>query len=131
MKVRIEDTGYAARTIVPYYTEAPDQIAQFAMELLRSHANVAGHQDGEDSTGRAKLRLQAVDELVTRSFDIAELAFKVAAERGHIVTCPDLNEINADYDAERKVERESLSAEKVANLKARQARTARSLSEAG
>ena len=131
MKFRINDQAYGSREIIPYFTERPNQVGHYALELIKQHANVAGHQDGEDSTGRAKLRLQAVDELVTRSFDIAELAYKVARERGHMVDLPDLNEVNADVDRERKVERESLSAEKAAHLKAREARTAKALAEAG
>ena len=121
MKIRIENKYDAERTIVPFFTEVPNQVARFAMELIDKHANVAGQEDGEDSQGRAKLRLQKVDELVTRSFDIAERAFAMTRERGHMVNLPDLNEINADFDAERvaklqekKARNDAVAASKVA-----------------
>ncbi len=80
------------------------------MALIQTHPNTAAIQDGEDGKGRAKLRLQTVDELVTRSFDIAEKAYAMAAARGHVVQLPDLNEINAKTDAKVAARSEKESA---------------------
>lgn len=100
IKVRVENDGYSGKkTVVTYTTETPDDVAQFAMQLIDRHANVAGHEDGEDSQGRSKLRLQTPEELVERSFKIAQLTFAMARARGHMLTLPDLNELNAKYDA--------------------------------
>lgn len=102
MKIRVArpENRYDAKEVQTYVTELPDEVAQFAMELIRAHANVAGIQDGEDSCGRAKLSLQTPEDLVERSFKIAELAYGAARARGHMVPLPDLNEINAELDAE-------------------------------
>jgi len=48
-------------------------IAKVALDLLHSHPNVAAVEDGEDSSGRSKLRLQKAKEIVDRSFEIAEM----------------------------------------------------------
>lgn len=58
--------------------------AQLAWELIRSHPNICGVEAGEDSTGRAKLRLQSPKEVVERSFAIADLFLATAIERGDI-----------------------------------------------
>ena len=50
-----------------------DPVSIVARDLLMSHPNVAGIEDGEDSSNRSKLRLQSPRELVSRSFEIAQL----------------------------------------------------------
>ena len=51
-------------------------VAVVAMDLLRSHPNVAGVENGEDTKGRSKLRLQRPEELVDRTFKIAQLWYE-------------------------------------------------------
>lgn len=115
-KIRIKDNGYGDKDVVTFPTEVPDHVGAYALQLIDKHANVAAHEDGEDSQGRSKFRLQRVEELVTRSFDIAERAFAVARERGHMIALPDLNEINVQYDAERAAERASTAEAKAAKV---------------
>lgn len=55
---------------------------QLMCDLLRAHPLVAGDDDGEDSTGRQKIRLQKTGEIVNRAAEIADLAVTVAAENG-------------------------------------------------
>lgn len=102
MKYRVENKYDLESEVRLYKTEVPNEVFTFAMLLIEKHAMVAGIEDGEDSAGRAKARIQSPEELVARSFKIAELAYNVARERGHIVALPDLNEINAEHDAARK-----------------------------
>jgi hypothetical protein len=97
-KVRIRDNGYGGKDVIAFVTETPDQVAAFAMDLIKMHANVAAKDDGEDSQGRARLALQTPEELVARSFKIAQLAFDTARERGLMVELPDLNEVNRERD---------------------------------
>lgn len=55
---------------------------QLMVELLRAHPLIAADDDGEDSTGRQKIRLQAVEEIVSRAADIADMAVTVGEENG-------------------------------------------------
>src|SRR5688572_16352986 len=101
MKTRVtsREAAYDERLVSIFKTEAPDEVAAF--ELIERWGLVAAMPDGEDSSGRAKLRLPTPDELVARAFAIAETAWATAHAKGRIVTIPDLNEINADLDEER------------------------------
>lgn len=97
-RARIDDR-YDHKAIVVYKTGVLDPVAELAVDLIVKHAMVAAVGNGEDSSGRQCFRLQTPEELVQRSFEIATRTFEVAAERGLIVDLPDLNELNADYDA--------------------------------
>lgn len=82
-----------------FRTEAPDEIATLATILIEKWGLVAAMPDGEDTAGRAKLRLPTPDELVNRAFDIAAKTYEVARARGLLISVPDLNEINRESDA--------------------------------
>lgn len=86
------------KDVVVYSVEHADQTAVFAMQLLEKWGLVAAIPDGEDSAGRAKLRLPTVNEIVTRAFDIAEVSMSEARMRDLMVNVPDLNEINKESD---------------------------------
>jgi hypothetical protein len=102
MKTRIcSEHSYGDKQVKVYDTEMPNQEARFAFEMLGRFGLIAGMPDGEDSTGRQKAALLPVEETVARVFDLAHEAFRVARERGLMVALPDLNEINAEADAER------------------------------
>ena len=55
---------------------------QLMCDLLRAHPLIAADDDGEDSTGRQKMRLQKTGEIVNRAAEIADLAVTVAIENG-------------------------------------------------
>lgn len=102
MKVRITDEhNYGDKKVSMYVTEAPNNEAAFAFQLLSHFGLVAGKPDGEDSSGRQRATMLPVTETVARCFDLAQEAYRVARERGLMVTLPDLNEINAEKDEER------------------------------
>lgn len=69
-------------------TELPDATARFAAELISKFGAIAAIEDGEDTVGRQKMRLQNARELVERSFAIAEQYYEVARSRGYMVQCP-------------------------------------------
>lgn len=104
-KVRITDHGYGDREVKVFDTEHPDQTASLAMNFVERWGMVCGEVDGEDSAGRQKLRLSTPDELVTRAFVIAEKLMAAARERGHMITLPDLNEINKEVDEKNAAKR--------------------------
>lgn len=82
-----------------FETETPDNEARFAMAFIERWGMVAAMPDGEDSSGRAKVRLATPDELVDRAFKTARIAFVRARIDGLMVQLPDLNEVNAEGDA--------------------------------
>jgi hypothetical protein len=102
MKTRItSESGYGDKKVTIYQTEVPNAEAQFAMALVERFGLVAGAPDGEDSTGRQKLQVLPVAEVVARAFDLSRATFDAAREAGWMVQVPDLNDINADVDADR------------------------------
>jgi hypothetical protein len=52
-------------------TAMPHTVGLVALDIVKAHAMIAAIPDGEDSAGRAKLRLPTADELTTRACDIA------------------------------------------------------------
>jgi hypothetical protein len=65
---------------------------------------VAAAPDGEDSAGRAKLRLATPEELVQRAFVTANLAYWNARQRGLILNLPDLKDTQAEAKDRREAE---------------------------
>lgn len=53
-------------------------------ELIHHFGAVAGADGGEDSAGRAKLRLSTPGELVTRCYEITDMFMQACQERGEI-----------------------------------------------
>lgn len=79
--VQLLDDGNVAISPV----DAPDHTARLAFALIERWGAVAAESDGEDSAGRAKLKLQAPDDLVRRAFDIAQSAVAEAKKRGLMI----------------------------------------------
>lgn len=65
-----------------------DSKAEFATEMLVKWGVVAAMPDGEDSAGRAKLKIMPIDELVQRACETAEKAFTEFGKRGWILDVP-------------------------------------------
>jgi hypothetical protein len=66
-----------------------DLAAGMAFDLLSKWGMVAAVDNGEDSSGRAKVRLSTPEEVVERAVKTAELFLRVADERGWICTVSD------------------------------------------
>jgi len=67
--------------IVIHETELLENEAKIALDLIIKWGMVAASDDGEDSTGRAKMKLLTPEEVVTRAFDCAKLALEEARKR--------------------------------------------------
>jgi hypothetical protein len=93
-----------------HFREAADQTAAYAFDLIRTNGILMATPDGEDATGRAKLNVMPPRELVARAFDIAELAFAEARERGHMIEVPTWETIETTITAKREAEDEALEA---------------------
>lgn len=77
--------GEAARL---EYSEVVGAEAHLAQELIRAWGMVAAIGNGEDSAGRAKLRLQTPAELVDRATATAEAFFTEVRARGWTTKIP-------------------------------------------
>lgn len=55
---------------------------QLMVDLLRSHPLICAEEDGEDSAGRQKVRLQKVGEVVERAALLADMAVTLGKDRG-------------------------------------------------
>lgn len=84
-----EHQNFNGTQIIVSPAQAPDQIAQFAMHLM-DHFGVVAATDTDqcDPAGRAKLRLQTPEEVVTRACAIAELAYAEFEKRGWMLELP-------------------------------------------
>jgi len=67
-------------------------VGKLAVDLIERFGSVACVEDGEDSSGRSKSRLQTPDELVDRCIAIAEKFHEKAGAAGHT----QVTELDAD-----------------------------------
>ncbi len=82
-------TDRGATEVIIQNTSVVDLPAEWALEIAGSWGAVAGHPDGEDSAGRAKLRLMTADELVERSCEVAEKLLAAFQARNWMIDVPD------------------------------------------
>jgi hypothetical protein len=73
---------YDFKEIFTHETEHLENEAKLAFSLVERWGMVAALPDGEDSSGRSKLRLMTVEELTERAFKTAESFFKYARDNG-------------------------------------------------
>ena len=92
-EVYADGNGYERPGYGVSYLEIPGHEAEFALRCVERWAMVAGMPDGEDSAGRAKLRVMTVDELAERACDVAEVTFSMLRARGMMVTLPSQGEL--------------------------------------
>ena len=69
-------------------TEYLDQRARLTMDMIKHWGMVAGKPDGEDSTGRAQLKLASEEEVVDRAMKMTSLAFKEFNKNNWITHLP-------------------------------------------
>lgn len=77
-----------------------------AVGFIEKWGMVAGEPDGEDSAGRAKLRLSTPEEVVARAFKMAELTVQTARDKGLVLITPSFVDMD-EAAAQRKTEVEA------------------------
>lgn len=82
------ETFNGGKDTVIFQKEVLCQEGQLAAALAEKFAVVACIEDGEDSGGRQKLRLQTPEECAKRSCDIARSLFNEFRERGLVLDIP-------------------------------------------
>jgi hypothetical protein len=75
----------------------PTPVGELAISLAKQLAIATGIEDGEDSSGRSKLRLLTPTEAATRACNIADAMYTEFASRGWLTALP---EPPADKSAE-------------------------------
>lgn len=80
--------------------------AKMAAMFIERWGMVSGIQDGEDSAGRAKLRLATTDEVVGRACDMAALAMQEFEKRDWLTQAPSIDEAK-EMLQDRENEKES------------------------
>ena len=75
-------------------TEHLDPRAKVALEMMCRWGMVAGSPDGEDSTGRAKLKLESEEEVVERACKMTALAFERFNRDSWITHFPTIETMN-------------------------------------
>ena len=74
--------------VMVYEQRALDAEARLAAQMIERWGMSAAIEDGEDSSGRSKLRLLSPHELVTRACDTAKYAMEEFNKRGWILDLP-------------------------------------------
>lgn len=78
--------------VLTHENEYPNFEARFAMSLVERWGLVMADVDGEDSQGRQKAKLMAVDDVVARACETAKVLVAALEERGWMVKGPSLEE---------------------------------------
>lgn len=81
---------YGEAKVVYHARIVQDPVAELAYRLCERWGTIAGLPDGEDSSGRQKIALMPVDELVKRSCDTAQALFAEFDKRGLLLAIPPL-----------------------------------------
>lgn len=90
---------FGRKTLVAHETEQLDQEAKLAVEMAVRWGMVAALEDGEDSSGRQKLKLLSPAEVCERAFQVAHQMMVKARERGLVVQAPDITAFDNESDA--------------------------------
>lgn len=115
----LEESYLTKRSLI-HSLEAPNEEARFAMAMVERWGMVAAESNGEDSAGRASLRLQTPEELISRAFKVAELVFAEARNRGWVIHLPvpvmiDPLMDDEDREARREARRAKRATDKAAS----------------
>jgi len=89
----VDEYNLVRPKIVLHETEALTIEARLAATLVERWGMVAGTDGGEDSQGRAKLKLQSPTEVVARACETAELLMAEIRRRKWFVEVPPWDEI--------------------------------------
>lgn len=73
---------YSGDPVSIQHQAVPNACASYAMDLAKHFALVAGIPDGEDTSGRQRLRLATPAEVASRACQVAEILFQQMGDRG-------------------------------------------------
>jgi hypothetical protein len=85
--------------------EHPNFEARLAINLLERWGLVAAESDGEDASGRAKLRLSTPEELSKRACDVAAQTTAELRKRGWILELPSQSKIDEQFRKQKEAKK--------------------------
>lgn len=91
---------YGEESISVFDRETLEAEARIAMDFIVRWGMVAAMPDGEDSSGRQKLRLMTTDELIERAFDVSVKFCKKARADNFVHVTPSMKDIDKKDDTE-------------------------------
>jgi len=86
--------------VTVYSTEFSSLKGKFVTRFVERWGMVAAEEDGEDSKGRAKLKLSPPQDVVDRAFVITDLLFEGLEKRGLIMHGPSYDELVKEFEKE-------------------------------
>jgi len=86
--VILEGHEFEYRRKLVHRTKALSIAGDLAFRLVERYGLINAQEDGEDSAGRAKIKLMPVHDTIQRCFDLAEAFVLEADRRGHIIDVP-------------------------------------------
>jgi hypothetical protein len=102
IKTKIVNKYSNSAHIMTHESEILENEARLAMIMIEKWGMVAALPDGEDTTGRQKMRIMTPTELVNRAFITAKLAMAYARKNGlvHIAVDPFDETLNENKEGE-------------------------------
>lgn len=94
-------------------TEVPIFEARLAVNLVEKWGMVSGVEDGEDKTGRAKMRLMTPAEVVERAITTSELLAKTIRGKNWMTVLPSWDEAQKIAKDERLKAEDNEAADRV------------------
>jgi len=82
-------------SLVVHAKKLPDCRGRYAMDILERFATIMADEDGEDSSGRQKLKRMKAKEVVKIACDISNELFKELENRKWLLDSPKIN-VNKD-----------------------------------
>ncbi len=83
---------FSRNEIVYHSDRSPNMCARLAMEYVKEWGMIMAATDGEDSAGRAKLRIATPDEVTERACEVASLLLEKLERRGWLLKAPSIEE---------------------------------------
>lgn len=108
--------------VMAHNTEILTPQADFARDLIARWGMVSALDDGEDSSGRHKLKLMPPHEVVSRAIETSDLMYKAFADNNMLIQVPTLDEMQKIADKAEDVDKTVLERLK-AKTKARHEET--------
>lgn len=106
-EVKITKSKYHSESVMPcvmqHDTDHLNTKARLALAMLERWGMVAAEHGGEDTAGRAKLKLQPVNELVLRAVEVVDVAYAAFEEKDWIIKLPTLEELEKMKDEDHEV----------------------------
>ncbi len=94
VQVKVVKERYTGNpSLMAHHSHALSQEASTMMEMLNRWGMVAAEDDGEDSSGRAKIKLSTPEALVRRACEMTERAYAICEEKGWLTKTPTLEEM--------------------------------------